>query len=735
MKKSILIIIVLFSYISVLSQNLSGIKIALDPGHGFVPGHAADCSDAETKRFESWINHCVVPYLKRYLQNDGATVITTRTDYDSVGPCITLSQRKTIANNANVDWFHSIHHNAYNGTTNYSLVLFKQVSTQVCPMGNPQWPGKADTMAVILAAKLYGTLSTTTGYARGDSCFLGFNLGVLSTLNMPGTLSEGSFWDYQPEIQRLRNVNYLKTEAEVLYHGFLQYFKKPLPTTHASLVGIVSNLASGKPINAVKLVIPSLGLQVYTDSLDNGFYRFDSLAPGNYTVKAISYSDTVTLNITVTAGKVNVQNFSINQLSIPSVVKIKMAAVSGTSMTVRWTKSAGSPDYYDVYLTDNSSNWQATAYQSFPGTDSSGVVSLPSAAKAYFIKMKARNGLGSSVDFSKIFAGGNFSSTDKCLIVDGFNRYTGSASYQSPYHPFIGKYGQAVAPLGISFESASNAYMLENPILNNYAYIIWILGDESTADETFSTAEQTNVANYLKQGGKLFVSGSEVAWDLDYKGSATDKDFMYKYMKAKYVADNPTPNTPAASGVAGSIFNNLGNLTFGVTYPEDYPDVIDTTGGSAYVLRYNATQAAGVSYRGVFFGGTTEGKLIYLSSALETIGDTTQFNKTIAESFDFFKGVTGVKDNPSLPKTFAVAAYPNPFNNATRVSIQIPKQAKYDVALYSMLGQRLRTIASEEMAPGLHTLPLDMSTFSSGVYFVRVTGNDVNGIVKIVLMK
>ena len=104
---------------------MTGIKICLDPGHGFIPGQASNCGDAETKRFECYINHYVVPQLKVYLQGAGATVITTRADYDSTGPCITLTQRKAIANNANVDFFHSVHHNAFNGTSNYTLTLFK----------------------------------------------------------------------------------------------------------------------------------------------------------------------------------------------------------------------------------------------------------------------------------------------------------------------------------------------------------------------------------------------------------------------------------------------------------------------------------------------------------------------------------------------------------------------------------------------------------------------------------
>ncbi len=35
----------------------------------------------------------------------------------------------------------------------------------------------------------------------------------------------------------------------------------------------------------------------------------------------------------------------------------------------------------------------------------------------------------------------------------------------------------------------------------------------------------------------FFVSGSEIGWDLDNKGSADDKVFYNNYLKANYISD------------------------------------------------------------------------------------------------------------------------------------------------------------------------------------------------------
>lgn len=197
MRYSSILFFLLVITLTTLPQNFTGKKFALDPGHGSPLGTTCE---PETKRYEAWMNHIVMPYLKQMLQRDGATVFSTRGDFDSLGACITLSEREAVANNNNVDFFHSIHHNAFTGTSNYSLVLFEQLNNTICPNGNPQWPGQADSMAIYMAAELYAGMQTTVGYPRGDYCFLGYNLGVLNNLNMPGVLSEGSFFDFPAEI-------------------------------------------------------------------------------------------------------------------------------------------------------------------------------------------------------------------------------------------------------------------------------------------------------------------------------------------------------------------------------------------------------------------------------------------------------------------------------------------------------------------------------------------------------
>ena len=122
----------------------------------------------------------------------------------------------------------------------------------------------------------------------------------------------------------------------------------------------------------------------------------------------------------------------------------------------------------------------------------------------------------------------------KVLIVNGFDRGTNDR------YDYIRFYADPVNKRGYPFSYVLNESVIEGKIsLAPYQTVIWILGDESTADQTFSSIEQDSVKHFLQRGGHLFVSGSEIGWDLDYKGSSSDQSFYHNYLKAQYAADAP----------------------------------------------------------------------------------------------------------------------------------------------------------------------------------------------------
>lgn len=732
-KFKLFLILISFSA-QMMAQGLTGKKICLDPGHGFIPGQASACNDAETKRFESQINHTVIPFLKQYLISAGANVITTRADFDSVGPCITLTQRKAIANNFGAEFFHSVHHNAFQGNTNYSLSLFKQLNTNNCPTGNPAWPGQADAMSNIIVNRVYSALQTPNAYNRGDLCFLGFNLGVLSTLTMPGTLSEASFFDFPEEILRLKNVDYLRTEAEAIYHSFLQYYNHPFPA-HGSLVGFVTNTLQNKPAKAVRVSIESLNKSYTVDYLGNGFYRLDSLPPGNYQIKVTSTTDTTTTNVTIAGGTINKKNLSIRQVEPVSDVKVTIVLSTSTSITPIWLKPQGTADSILIYLSHDGLNWDSIPKKVVAGNLTSTAISGLESSRAYFVKIKAKNTTGESPNYSKVYGAFTSNSAEKILLVDGFNNAGSGSALNEPAHNIASVYGNLLAKAGRKFETVSNTVITLPSQLPTYKSVFWFVGDESTADETFTTAEQNLIKPYLQGGGNLFVSGSNIAFDLGSAGSSSDRIFMNQYFMSNYAANNPTPNLTIANGVAQSIFDSISTFSFGNIYSVASPDVISTLNGSVSTLEYNSTQTAAVAYQGLFPSGTKPGSVIFSAIPLETIADTNVQFKLIEKSLNYFDVLSSSRRDETLPNSFVVNVFPNPFNPRATIEVFQTESAELTIDVFNLLGEKVLNLFMGEVPAGQNRFSLEMNNFSSGSYFIKISSAEKIKIHKIMLMK
>jgi hypothetical protein len=249
-----------------------------------------------------------------------------------------------------------------------------------------------------------------------------------------------------------------------------------------------------------------------------------------------------------------------------------------------------------------------------------------------------------AVAYSEVLAAKAAGKTANLLVVNGFDRLSTGNTFD-----FIRQHADAILNAGYAFDACSNE-LVENDIvdLSEYSGVIWILGEESTEDETFSEQEQLRVQTYLENGGKLFLSGAEVGWDLVQEadeennwgnGSPNDTTFFLHYLKADYVADDA--GVYAVSGVSGTIFEGLSSIAFDDgshgTYDVEWPDCIDERGGSTANLTYDGTgYRAGVQYEGLFGTGSISGKLAYVGFPFETIYPASTRDSVMARILNFF---------------------------------------------------------------------------------------------------
>ena len=721
-------------FTSVSAQSLQDVKICIDPGHG---GYESDDRYISATGFwESSSNLDKAFYLRDMLTDLGATVVLTRIGNDGVTDDPSLSQRVAIANSYDVDFMHSIHSNGYNGERNSSLMLFQGFD-------NAATYPEAREMGAIMAPELY-LAHRTTGYSnRGDFDFYGTGqvyLGIFRGLNMPGTLSEGSFHDYIPESWRLMNTDYRKHEAWAIMTSFRKYFKIGVAAT-----GVIAGIVRDKsrevpyfylnqadrwiPVNNIKITVKNQNLSYTGDALNNGFFIFDELSPGIYELifDAPGYfRDSTTVNVvageTVFADAYLTADGTI--LPVPEVPDHIRILVQDQNSVKILCDSVSFVENYIVYYGSDGVNFPDSVVSDNPYITIGG---LPENQTVY-LKLKARNLSGFSRFSKHVYAGAPASDTTDILVVDGFDRST------NVRYDYIRFYGSPVTAAGKGFSYALNETIIAGKVdLLQYQTVIWILGDESTADETFSISEQQLVANFLKNGGNLLVSGAEIGWDLSAKGNSTDKSFYQNYLKASYISDAPL-NVSATyySGefIPGGLFDGLAEFDFDNgthgTYDVDWPDAIKGLDGAQDILKFKNVAAssgvAGISFSGLFTGGIKAGKLIYLSIPFETIYPASARTEIMLHALMFFDD-TQMHLDPDDNITDLIVLnfhleqnYPNPFNPQTTIKFAIDNANYTTLKIYNTLGQLVRILIDKNLPAGNYEVNFNGSDLASGTY-------------------
>ncbi len=83
--------------------------------------------------------------------------------------------------------------------------------------------------------------------------------------------------------------------------------------------------------------------------------------------------------------------------------------------------------------------------------------------------------------------------------------------------------------------------------------------------------------------------------------------------------------------------------------------------------------------------------------------------------------VTSAEDENDLPARVALHQnYPNPFNPATRIQWDLNAEQHVTLSVFDLLGRNVAQLADGTYQPGTHSVSLDASAFSSGVYIYRL---------------
>lgn len=94
-------------------------------------------------------------------------------------------------------------------------------------------------------------------------------------------------------------------------------------------------------------------------------------------------------------------------------------------------------------------------------------------------------------------------------------------------------------------------------------------------------------------------------------------------------------------------------------------------------------------------------------------------------------------DDPETPAGYVLsAAYPNPFNPRTTFSLTVEQEQEVTVEVFSLLGQRVRTLYDGIMEAGeTRTFTFEAGNLPSGIYLYRVQGATFTATRQVTLLK
>ena len=96
--------------------------------------------------------------------------------------------------------------------------------------------------------------------------------------------------------------------------------------------------------------------------------------------------------------------------------------------------------------------------------------------------------------------------------------------------------------------------------------------------------------------------------------------------------------------------------------------------------------------------------------------------------------------NSELDNIFPIQAeifklFPNPFNPIIFIKYNIIESSSINISIYDIKGNLIKNLFNEFVAPGYYSNSWDASEVASGIYFVKLSSNDINQIKKIVYLK
>lgn len=266
--------------------------------------------------------------------------------------------------------------------------------------------------------------------------------------------------------------------------------------------------------------------------------------------------------------------------------------------------------------------------------------------------------------------------------------------------------------------------------------VIWYTGNAATS--VLSDPEQQSLAGLLDNGGRLLLTGQNIA------ETSSGGILLTNYLGAAFDV-NIAP--PLIRGVPGDLIGDgLLLSSVGGAGNQISKDALLVTGTADSVLYYgsNPQDLAAVRAEDTQAGW----RAVFTGFGLEGINNTAGSRDELLRRILVWFGVTvtGIEVEPgtntNIPQAFELKQnYPNPFNPETTIEFAVPQNTRVEITIFNLLGQQVRELVDDVYSPGIHQSVWDgrndmREAASSGAYFYRMsTRTGFQSVKKLLLLK
>ena len=211
---------------------------------------------------------------------------------------------------------------------------------------------------------------------------------------------------------------------------------------------------------------------------------------------------------------------------------------------------------------------------------------------------------------------------------------------------------------------------------------------------------------------------SRLTFDIEYNGPVRGIEFELKYDPSMVTVRSP------------SLLNFQENVM--VSYSEKEEGILKILAANLQGGRIEATDNSFMSILVEFIGNERDIAHVKLEGIHLAGADGSLINHLAR---------TNSSEVKVIPGAFALHQnFPNPFNPSTEIRFDLPEAGNVNLAIYNLMGQKIRTLSSVNMTPGYHAIIWDGtndmgSQVATGMYFYSIQSSDFQATKKMLFLK